>query len=77
MRNVSVFFRPDSLFLATCSRGKSGTGLEYMLSINGNLSEEQLAKLGWGGAGEAGRQPVVRGRASGPHARTAGYTPNL
>lgn len=48
-----------------------------MLSINGNLSEEQLAKLGWGGAGEAERQPVVRGRASGPHARTAGYTPNL
>lgn len=31
------------------------TGLEYMLSINGNSNEEQLAKLGRGGVGEAGR----------------------
>lgn len=27
------------------------TGLEYMLSINGNSNEEQLAKLRWGGGG--------------------------
>lgn len=32
-------FCPNPLFLATCSRGKSVTSLEYMLSINGDSNE--------------------------------------